>query len=270
MPKPDQPNWNEMASTFDVWLPYIRPVAERLIDRLDLRWGMKVLDVACGTGEPGLSIARIWKGEVKVTGIDAAGAMVDVCKKKVGEERLKGISHRVMKAEELDFPDSYFDRIICRFGIMLFDDPLKGLSEMYRVLNRKGKMAFSVWSIFDKIESAAIPFRLLIRQFPADDQPPVPKMASLGEPGRLEGLLRDARIRSYQIQPILLTYTFDNPEDFWQLVIRSGFSKENYERLTPDSMEEWHKGLISELGKLKKNNKVLLSNEALMVVVDKG
>lgn len=269
MQKPDQPDWNEMAKTFDTWLPYIQPLAERLIDRLDLRTGMKVLDVACGTGEPGLSIARIWKGDVELTGVDAAEAMVDVCKKKVKEEGLKGTNHLVMRAEEIGFPDSHFDRIICRFGVMLFDDPVKGLCDMVRVLKNGGRMAFSVWSSLDKIEAAAIPFKLLARQFPEDDQPPEPKMASLGEPGRLEKLLRDAGVRSYQIEPIILTYIFGDPEEFWQLVIKSGFSKENYERLSQDKIEAWHRALISDLRQHQEDDKVFLTNEALMVVVEK-
>lgn len=129
-----------MARTFDLWLPYIKPVADRLIARLDLEPGLKVLDVACGTGEPGLSISRQWNGKIEVTGIDAAEAMVAVCKQKVADEGLKGITHRAMKAEELQFPDGIFDRVVCRFGVMLFDDPLKGLCEMYRVLKTEGKM----------------------------------------------------------------------------------------------------------------------------------
>lgn len=269
MQKPDQPDWNEMAKTFDAWLPYIQPLAERLIDRLDLRTGMKVLDVACGTGEPGLSIARIWRGDVDLTGVDAAEAMVDVCKKKVKEEGLKGINHLVMRAEEIGFPDKYFDRVICRFGVMLFDDPVKGLREMVRVLKNGGRMALSVWSSLDKIESAAIPFRLLARQFPEDDQPPEPKMASLGEQGRLEGLLRDAGIRSFQVEPIILRYIFRDPEEFWQLVIKSGFSKEHYDRLSPEKIEACHQALILELHRYQEDNKVYLTNEALMVVVEK-
>lgn len=258
-----------MARTFDLWLPYIEPVADRLIDRLDLKPGMKVLDVACGTGEPGLSIARRWKGQVEVIGIDAAEAMVEVCRQKAAYEGLKGITHLVMKAEELEFLDDSFNRVICRFGVMLFDDLLKGLCEMYRTLKRRGRMTFAVWSSFDKIESAAIPFRLLAQQFPENDQPPEPKMASLGQQGKLEELIKKAHIGHYKIEPIRLTYTFNNPEEFWQLVIKSGFSKEHYERFTEDKIEAWHQGVISALASCQKNNKIILSNEALTVIIKK-
>lgn len=258
-----------MAKTFDAWLPYIQPLAERLIERLDLKPGMKVLDVACGTGEPGLSIARRWKDKIDLIGIDAAEAMIEVCKRKVAEERLKGIIHQTMKAESLGFSDNTFDRIICRFGVMLFDEPLKGIFEMMRVLKKGGRMAFSVWSAFDKVEAAIIPFRLLARQFPEDDKPPEPKMASLGEPGRLEGLLKDAKIGRYQIEPILLTYSFDSPEEFWRLVIRSGFSKEHYDRLSPEKIETWHQAVLLAIRQHQKNDKIILFNEAIMVIVDK-
>jgi ubiquinone/menaquinone biosynthesis C-methylase UbiE len=268
--KPTQPDWNEMAKTFDAWLPYIRPVADRLIDTLDLKPGLKVLDVACGTGEPGLSIARRWKGRVEVLGIDAAEGMIGVCSRKVTEERLDGINYRAMKAEEITFPDGSYDRVISRFGVMLFDDPLKGLREMFRVLRPGGRMAFSVWSEFDKVQAASIPFRLLAQQFPENDRPPEPKMAALGEPGKLNALLKDAGIHHYRIEPFHLTYTFDDPEDLWKLVTQSGFSKEHYEKLSDTGREAWHRALLKELSHHIKDGKVTLTNEALIVEADKN
>ncbi|HET6370330.1 MAG TPA: class I SAM-dependent methyltransferase [Nitrospiria bacterium] len=267
--KPTQPDWNEMAKTFDTWLPYIQPVADRLIDALDLKPGLKVLDVACGTGEPGLTIARRWKGRVEVLGIDAAEGMIGVCSRKVTEERLDGINYRAMKAEEITFPDGSYDRVISRFGVMLFDDPLKGLREMFRVLRHGGRMAFSVWSEFDKVQAASIPFRLLSKQFPENDRPPEPKMATLGAPGKLEALLKDAGIPGYRIEPLRLTYTFDDPEDLWNLVTQSGFSKEHYEKLSENGREAWHHALLRELEQYNKNGKTTLTNEALIVDASK-
>jgi ubiquinone/menaquinone biosynthesis C-methylase UbiE len=267
--KPDQPDWNEMAKTFDAWLPYIQPVAERLIEALEIRPGMKILDVACGTGEPGLSIARRWKSNVEITGIDAAEGMIGVCRRKVSEEGLPGITHRRMSAEEIEFADAEFDRVVCRFGVMLFDDPLAGLRQMYRVLRSKGRMSFSVWSVFDRVQAASIPFRLLLEQLPEEERPPEPKMASLGEPGKIEGLLQKVAIPRYRIEPVRLTYSFDDPEALWQLIIQSGFSKEHYEKLSKAKREAWHRALLTALEAHRRDGKIILSNEALMAVVEK-
>ena len=258
-----------MARTFDAWLPYIQPVAERLIALLQLKPGLRVLDVACGTGEPGLTIARRWKGEVEVVGTDAAQGMIDVCIGKAAAERLKGISHLVKKAEALDSPDGTFDRVTSRFGVMLFDEPVSALRQMTRVLRPGGRMVFSVWSAFERVQAAAIPFRVFSNQFPENERPPEPQMGSLGQPGKLEALLSEAGIQEYSIEPIHLTYTFDAPEDLWRLVIQSGSSRELYEKLNEEQRKACRRALIEALAPFRRADKIVLSNEALIVVVDK-
>jgi ubiquinone/menaquinone biosynthesis C-methylase UbiE len=66
----------DMAEKFDAWLPHIAPVGEALLNALNVCPGESVLDVAAGTGEPGLTLARRQLGEVTITGTDTAQSMV--------------------------------------------------------------------------------------------------------------------------------------------------------------------------------------------------
>ena len=134
--KNNQPDWDIIAAKFDVWLPHIAPVGEALLTALDAQPGDRILDLASGTGEPALTLARRLKGHASITGIDAADGMVQVAQAKAVKERLSGISFRCMPAEQLTFQDNSFDRVLCRFGVMLFTDPLQGLKEMRRVIFR--------------------------------------------------------------------------------------------------------------------------------------
>ncbi|MBK8164322.1 MAG: class I SAM-dependent methyltransferase [Gammaproteobacteria bacterium] len=59
---------------------------------------------------------------------------------------LTNVSFRTMPAEHLDFADASFDKALCRFGVMLFEDPLKGCREIHRVLKPGGAFAFAVWA----------------------------------------------------------------------------------------------------------------------------
>ena len=77
--KGKQPDWHDIAEKFDLWLPHIAPVGEALLEALNARPGDRILDVASGTGEPALTLARRRK-DVVITGTDAAAAMVDVAK----------------------------------------------------------------------------------------------------------------------------------------------------------------------------------------------
>ena len=67
--KNNQPDWGRIAEKFDIWLPHIAPVGEALLAALDARPGDLILDLASGTGEPALTLARR-QPHVQITGID--------------------------------------------------------------------------------------------------------------------------------------------------------------------------------------------------------
>src|SRR5450759_1768637 len=117
------------------------------IDRLWRRRAIKIisrsyknpniLDVATGTGD--LAIAALKLNPTKVTGIDISLNML-----KIGKEKLikKGFTERIdllqADSENIPFDDSVFDVAMVAFGVRNFSDPLKGLSEMKRVIRNGG------------------------------------------------------------------------------------------------------------------------------------
>jgi 2-polyprenyl-3-methyl-5-hydroxy-6-metoxy-1,4-benzoquinol methylase len=79
---PGLPDYNELAVIFDRFLPLLAPVADAILDHLPaLPAGARVLDVACGTGEPALTLARR-PPDVQLLGVDAAGGMIEVARAK--------------------------------------------------------------------------------------------------------------------------------------------------------------------------------------------
>src|SRR3569623_2145668 len=111
----NQPDWDAIAEKFDLFLPQLAPVGEALLEALAARPGDKILDIASGTGEPALTLARR-QPHVDIIGIDAAAGMVRAAQNKVKAEGLGNITFHTMPAEHLAF-----DRILCRFGVMLFE-----------------------------------------------------------------------------------------------------------------------------------------------------
>ncbi len=257
-------NWNEMAKTFDRWLPYIQPVAEALISLADLSQGQEILDVAAGTGEPSLTIARRFGPTVRITAVDGAEAMVAVANGKARKEGLSGVTFQEMKAEALTFPSNRFDRVISRFGVMLFDDPLQGLKEMRRVMKPEGKLTIAVWSEFHRIESLHLIWELIMKRLPAEARPPLPKMADLGPPGKLEALLRDAGFKEFEIRPLLLSYTFDDFETYWTINTESGTLREPLDRLSPAVQEEIKREASKQMARFKRDGSIIMTNQALL------
>ena len=99
----------------------------------------RILDVATGTGDLALLISAL--GPEQVTGIDIAGNMLAIAKKKASK---KGLQDRLTfeegDAENLPFPDEFFDAVTVALGVRNFEDLEKGLLEMKRVMKPGGVM----------------------------------------------------------------------------------------------------------------------------------
>ena len=97
----------------------------------------QVLDVACGTADSTIALAKA--GVPRVTGVDISEGMLKVGEKKIEELNLNSvISLKVEDCENLSFNDNTFDAAFIAFGIRNFEDKKKGLKELHRVLKPNG------------------------------------------------------------------------------------------------------------------------------------
>src|SRR6185369_107910 len=107
--------------------------------------GMRVLDVATGSGQPALAIAsRIQPGGTTL-GIDFSPEMIAVAERRARDLGAANVSFRTMDAEQLELPDASFDAVTCACGILFFPDADRALAEMRRVLKPGGRVAIGVW-----------------------------------------------------------------------------------------------------------------------------
>lgn len=98
-----------------------------------------ILDIACGTGDFSIEAMRL--KPAKVIGVDISGEMLEKAKSKVAARRLdKWIDFQLGDAEKLEFRDGSFDIIIVAFGVRNFENLVGGLKELYRVLNKNGRL----------------------------------------------------------------------------------------------------------------------------------
>ncbi len=97
----------------------------------------QVLDVACGTADSTIALAKA--GVPRVVGVDISEGMLKVGEKKIEELNLNSvISLKVEDCENLSFNDNTFDVAFIAFGIRNFEDKKKGLKELHRVLKPNG------------------------------------------------------------------------------------------------------------------------------------
>jgi len=123
---------------------FIRRIEWRsMFDWLDPKQGEKILDIACGNGVLSLKIAE--RG-CKVYGIDISDNAVKEGVRLAERESIP-CKFEVGSAEDLPYPDRYFDKIVCSSSLEHFKDDIKALGEMNRVLKAGGCVVMTVDSL---------------------------------------------------------------------------------------------------------------------------
>ena len=118
------------------------PEAERFVARMELEPGARVLDIACGTGNVTIPLAR--RG-ARATGLDMMPDLLEEARARAAREGLR-IRFDEGFAETLPYADASFDVLVSMFGIMFSPLPAAVVSEMARVLRPGGRLALANWT----------------------------------------------------------------------------------------------------------------------------
>ena len=183
-------------------------VTEALVDYAHPAAGMNVLDLASGTGEPAITVARLVSPEGKVTALDQSSELLEIAARRAREKRLANFVTRVADAHHLPFPDKSFDLATCRFGVMFFADPQRALIDLRRVLKPGARACFAAWGPFEqpywqstmKIVHQHVGGNLL--------DPDSPDPFRFSTPGALSEVLRSAGFRDVEESTCNLPWTW--------------------------------------------------------------
>src|SRR5690349_14232942 len=118
-----------MAGDFGRIAQFSARAAAEFVERLKIRPGMQVLDVACGTGNLAIPAARTGAA---VTGIDIAPNLLEQARQRAAAEGLEA-KFEEGDAEQLPYPDGQFDVVMSMFGAMFAPRPERVAAELARV-----------------------------------------------------------------------------------------------------------------------------------------
>jgi SAM-dependent methyltransferase len=131
-----------MAGDFGVVARSIAGGAVEFIESLAIPAGTRVLDVACGTGNLAIPLAR---GGAFVTGVDIAPNLLVQARERAAAEGLMAVFDEG-DAEALPYADGSFDAVVTMFGAMFAPRPDVVASELARVLKPGGLLAMANWN----------------------------------------------------------------------------------------------------------------------------
>jgi SAM-dependent methyltransferase len=217
--------WTEAAGTWDREGDLIgqstRAVTEALVAAAGIRPGMRVLDVAGGTGDPTMRLLSLLGPAGRVVCTDLTPAMLAAARRRVGSPERACFA--AGSAEALPFPAATFDAVVSRFGVMLFADPAAGVREMARVTRPGGVIAAAVWGAPERNPYLAIAMGVvarLARDVPPPD-PAAPGVFRLAGPGQLAALFTAAGARD--VRDGRLDFVMEAPiglDEFWPFLLR--------------------------------------------------
>jgi ubiquinone/menaquinone biosynthesis C-methylase UbiE len=127
-----------------------RNVTEALVDYASPQPGMKVLDLASGTGEPAITIASRTGPQGHVTALDLSSELLEIAAQRARQRGLSNVSFQQADAHHLPFPDHTFDLVTSRFGVMFFQECVSALREAHRVLKPGARACFVAWGTFEQ------------------------------------------------------------------------------------------------------------------------
>jgi len=221
--QPANPDWNHFGRTqaSRQWRAQSgamgRYVTQAIVEAAGAAPGMHILDVACGSGEPAISLASQLKSTGEVIGIDLSEAPLKIAAERAAERGLGNARFQTGDAHAIPFPDNSFDLITCRFGVMFFTGLPRALGEMRRVLKPGGRVTLLAWGPMEQPYFAST-IGTLLRLMPGAQIPEAAKsMFTFGEAGVLAGALRDAGFRDVQEKFEVVPWTWPGtPEEVWE------------------------------------------------------
>lgn len=214
--------WAWLSASWDKWdsiiMNQLSPVSTGMIDRLAIADDQQHLDIAAGTGEPGLTIAKIAPaGRIVLT--DLAVEMLAIATRRAIEQGVTNCETTVCSSEDLPFDNATFDSISVRFGYMFFPDVAKATAEFARVLKPGGRLCSSVWVKPDENPWTTIAMQAIATEvvLPPPD-PDGPNMFRCAAPGYVSALYEAAGLRDVAEWDIDVELVTQSPAQYWEVM----------------------------------------------------
>ncbi len=215
-------SWNKFSPGWKKWdtlmMDFIKPMGDEIIRSLNPKDNDVVLDIAAGTGEPGLTIATMLKGG-KVVITDLSDDMLAIARENAANRGIKNIETRACDVCELPFADNTFDAISCRFGFMFFPDMLLAAKEMARVLKPGGRIATAVWNVPEKNFWVTAIGGTINRNMQLPTPPPeAPGMFRCAKSGLIQDLFKQAGLKNTSEKEITSKLKCGTADIYWNMM----------------------------------------------------
>jgi SAM-dependent methyltransferase len=243
------------------------PVGTAIIERLDIADDQMHLDIAAGTGEPGLTVAKLApRGHVVLT--DLAAEMLDIATRRANAHGITNFETKVCSADDLPFGDATFHSISVRFGYMFFPDVAKATAEFARVLKPGGRLCSSVWVKPEENPWTTIAMQAIATEAElAPPDPDGPNMFRCAAPGYVSALYEAAGLRDVAEWNVDVELVTRSPAQYWEMISEHvSLAVAALQQVDEPARERIAKAVIAKVSTYEEDGKVTIPGVARCIV----
>ena len=205
-------NWDAASSHYDEHITsWTSQFAAPAIEAGELNGG-RVLEVASGGGALTMLLAPLCD---ELLAVDYSQGMLDRLRPKLDSAGHEHVRLQQMNGMALDLEDEGFERAFSQFGVMLFDDPARGLAELCRVLAPGGRAVVTAWAGPERFETFGLFGQAVQRALPdmptPDGPPPI---FSLADRDVFVQMLKDAGFSEARVEFVERTWRMETADEF--------------------------------------------------------
>ena len=187
------------------------PYAADLVSRLPTVDGLRVLELACGTGIVTRRLREALPDSAVLVATDLNEPMTLYARAAV---TAPGITWQQADAQALAFDDGSFDVVVCQVGLMFLPDKVQGFREARRVLSSDGALLANVWHSMEANPAAGAIHATLAKLFPADPPRFVETPYGYHDTGRIRADMAEAGWEDVQLEDVCLQSLGPSAADF--------------------------------------------------------
>ena len=169
-------------------------ITEKMLALARPRPGDRVLDLACGVGDPAFALAEKVGPAGRVLGLDFSPEMVEAARAWAEQHGVPNVEFRAIRSElELGVEPDSFDIVTCRLGLMFMPDPVAALRSLRAALKKGGRVVVSTWGPPERTPNFRLPMEIVGRHADLPPQEPgAPGLFAFPTPESLASALEAA------------------------------------------------------------------------------
>ena len=198
-------------------------LTEELFLKSNIKKDDKVLDIGCGGGQTTFEVSEMVGENGYVLGADISKILLDLAKSKYAST--KNLEFKYCDVQNYKFRENSFNKVISRFGVMFFENPVEAFKNIYNSLQEGGSLNFVCWTNLMENEFFTVATNIIIRHlnkdFPEITRAPGP--LAFSEEDYVKDILESSEFKNVKVEKVYSSIsTNDSAQKEGDLLLKIG------------------------------------------------